>query len=393
MNIEDFEKSKKELEKIKKENNEKVLINEKKFRIVNVNQLENKTLITSLFSFFGYMGLFVAVAFLMKLFNINFIKNILTVFSYPGILLGSSFTIGIIATTLFYKKYNNKNRLKDFSKAKTQLQKLEEEIYYQIELEKANNRNKAIDKSIILLDENQSIWNKISNRYDLIDRDAPKNKDEANQKSDELSTIIEKQYDKLDLLATKKVLHERFWRVREKWARRVDNIIASAVVSISIFAFSNLQSLLFAGVTTPSLVAVFIPLIVGFIGSNIYLTKRNKDYKIVFNNLNNDLGENALLEDLCSAIDEKNEIESLIETQIKDISLSIFQLQEIRRYIDAHLIDTEKKSITVDNNFCNVSKIEKMRQDVEICTDSKEKVYTLAKRKNWLYVDNMKRPN
>lgn len=392
MKIEDFKKSKKELEKIKEQNNEKISINERKSRVVNFNQLENKALVTSAFSLFGYMGLFMTAAFLMKSFNINTIKNILTIFSYPGVLFGSSFAIGIIATIPFYKKYNNKNELKKFSKAKTQSQKLEEEIDYQIELEKANNRNKAIDESIILLDKNQSILNKISNKYYLIDKNAPKNKDEANQKSEELSTIIEKQYENLDLLATKKVLHERFWRVREKWSLRIRNIIASVIVSIFIFAFSNFQSLLFAGFNMPSLMATIIPFIVGFIGSNIYITKRNADYKMVFNNFNNKLGESALVEDLCSAIDEKEEIESLIENQIKDISLSTVQLQETRRYLEAYLIKEDTKSVVLDNNFSNVYENEK-RQDGENCINNKAKVYTLAKRKNWLYVDKVKRPN
>lgn len=392
MKIGDFKKSKKELEKIKEQNNEKISINERKSRVVNFNQLENKALVTSTFSIFGYMGLFMAAAFLMKSFNINVIKNILTIFSYPGVLLGSSFVIGIIATIPFYKKYNNKNKLKKFSNAKTQSQKLEEEIDYQIELEKANNRNKAIDESIILLDKNQSILNKISNKYDLIDKNAPKNKDEANQKSEELSTIIEKQYDKLDLLATKKVLHKRFWRVRNKWTRSIHSTFASIVVGIFIFAFSNFQSLLFAGGSISSFASVIIPFIVGIIGSNIYITKRNENYKMAFNNFNNKLGENALVEDLCSAIDEKEEIDSLIENQIKDISLSTVQLQETRRYLDSYLIEENKKSVTVNNNFYNAFEIEK-KQDAENCTNNKAKVYTLEKRKNWLYVDKDKRTN
>lgn len=392
MQIEDFKKSKKELEKIKEQNNEKISMNERKFRLVNYNQLETKALITCFFSIISYMVFFGTALFLMKLSSINIIKNILKVFSYPGILLGCSLMIGIPATTLFYKKYNNKNKLKEFFKAKTQLQKLEEEIDYQIELEKANNRNKAIDESIILLDKNQSILNKMSNRYDLIDRNAPKNKDEANQKSEELSSMIEKQYDKLDLLVTKKVLHERFWRVRNKWTRSINSTFASIVVGIFIFAFSNFQSLLFASGSISSFASAIVPFIVGIIGSNIYITKRNENYKMAFNNFNNKLGENALVEDLYSAIDEKEEIESLIENQIKDISLSTVQLQETRRYLDSYLIGENKKSVTVNNNFCNVSEIEK-KQAAENCTNNKAKVYTLAKRKNWLYVDKEKRTN
>ena len=206
MKIEDFEKSKKELEKIKEQNNEQILINDERTRMANVNQLEFKGLTALFFSLFGYFGLFITTAILINLLGVSVIANVLPVLGYPGVLLGGSLIIGTIAGTLFNKKFKAKDRLKAFSTAKTQSEKLEEEIHYQIELEKVNNRNKAIDNSIKLLDSNQSILDKVSSRYDLNDRNAPKSEDEAKLKLEELSTISNEQYDKLDLLTTQKVL-------------------------------------------------------------------------------------------------------------------------------------------------------------------------------------------
>ena len=117
----------------------------------------------------------------------------------------SSYVFGSLINSLISKKYKIKERYKAFSNAKTKVEKLEEEVHYKIELEKVKNRNKVINETIKLLESDQAIINKISSRYDLKDKNLPQTNDEAERKVNELSNVIKKQYDKLDILTTQNV--------------------------------------------------------------------------------------------------------------------------------------------------------------------------------------------
>ena len=79
------------------------------------------------------------------------------------------------------------------------------------------------------------------------------------------------------------------------------------------------------------------------------MIKRNKDHKKVFNNLNSQLGENALEEvykKFEGAYEEQQELARLIETQIRDISLAEVQLQEIKRCLDSFTTEEDEKEDT-----------------------------------------------
>ena len=179
MNQEEFEKSKNELEKEKEKNNELIAINDERSRMLKANSLEFKGETILFFSALAYMGFFLTTIILSNTPVASVISKALPGLSYPITLLGGSLAIGTIARTLFDKKFKTKERLKSFSKAKTQAEKLEEEVHYQIELEKANNRNKVIDETINILNSNQAMLNRISSRYDLKDKTAPQTKEEA----------------------------------------------------------------------------------------------------------------------------------------------------------------------------------------------------------------------
>ena len=179
MNNIEFEKTKKELEESKKQNNEQIAISDERTRMSKVNSLEYKGGITLFFSMLAYMVLLLTSLGLTELLGVSVITNIFPGFTYPIALIGGSIGIGTIGRVLFDKKFQVKERLKLFSTAKTQAEKLEEEVYYQIELVKANNRNKAIDESLKVLNSNQTMFSRIFSRYDLIDKTAPHSKEEA----------------------------------------------------------------------------------------------------------------------------------------------------------------------------------------------------------------------
>lgn len=373
MNLEEFEKTKKELEKSKEQNNEQIMISDERTRMSKVNSLEYKGGTTLFFSMLAYTVLLLTSLGLTKSLGTGVITNVFPGFTYPVALIGGSLGIGTIARTLFDKKFQTKERLKQFSTAKTQAEKLEEEIHYQIELEKANNRNRAIDETIKVLNSNQTMLSRISSRYDLSDRTAPQTKEEAEEKAKELSTIIKEQYDKLDILTTQKVLHDRFWRLRQKFQRKTDTMMTSMISGLFTMAFGSFPTMVIKDIMPSSsvlgtLAVPLAPLVAGVVGGSAYMIKRNKDHKKVFDNLNAQLGENALEENLDkrfeSAYEEQQEIERLIETQIRDISLAEFQLQENKRCLDTFMTEEDKKKEILFKDYPPLHITEETRQAV-----------------------------
>lgn len=373
MNNVEFEKTKKELEEIKKQNDEQIAISDERTRMSKVNSLEYKGGTTLFFSALAYFGFFFTAAILSNTPVAGVITNVLPGLSYPITLLGGSLAIGTITRTLFDKKFETKKRLKAFSTAKTQVEKLEEEIHYQIELEKANNRNRAVDETISVLNSNQAMLNRISSRYNLNDRTAPQTKEEAEKKVEELSAIIKEQYDKLDILSTQKVLHDRFWKVRQKFQRRTNTMLVPMMSGMFTMFFTAFPTIMIKdimpnGSLLASLSVPIVPLVAGIVGGSAYILKRNKDQKKVFNNLNAQLGENSLEENLDktyeSAFEEQKEIEALLENQIRDISVAEVQLQENKRYLDTFTTEEEKKQDVLFKDFPQLHITEETKKDV-----------------------------
>lgn len=144
MNKEYFDKSKAELKTEKEKNNKQLIISGERNRVVSANKFEYKFGVTSLFSMGAYALLMILSAILISSLGASVITNILPGISYPTVILGSSLIMGTIGRILFDKKNKIKEKLKSLSVAKTEIEKLEEEVNYQIEIEKLKNRNKVI---------------------------------------------------------------------------------------------------------------------------------------------------------------------------------------------------------------------------------------------------------
>ena len=302
MNIEDLKKTKEELEQEKHENDKKIGLCDERTRMAKVNALEYKAGTTLAFSMMGgYLPLFLISTTLINHVGVTAFTNVIPAFSFPAIMVGGSLGVGTLIRTLMDKKYQTKERLKAFSTAKTQTEKLEEEIHYQIELEKANNRNLVIDQAINVLNSNESMLRKISSKYEISDKSISKNKEEARKRIEELSTLIKEQYDKLDILSTEKVLHDRFWRIRSKFQKGTDMSMAAGISGLFTMFFTGFPLIMVNDAITyssvfSSLATTFTPFVAGIVGACGYMAKRNKNHKKVFDNLNSQLGENALPE-------------------------------------------------------------------------------------------------
>ena len=333
-----FERIKSELEKEKEQNNEQILINSKRAKLSQLNQFELKAQLTFAFSMFGFVGVFAVGMFLTKIFGSIAITNIIPAEIFPVISVGGSLAIGTIINKMVYKKQKIKERFKAFSTSKTQTDKLEELVYYQTELQKKHNRNKVIDEAINVLNSNQSVLSKISIRYDLIDRNSPKTEEEAKQSITKLSSFVKERYEQLDLLTTKEFLNNSFGKVNpDIIATFLSLMVGMMMVSFvtSLIPTWMLKDVIMNGSLyfNVSQLVVFGPII----GTGMYMIKRIKDHKKVFNKLNVQLENNVLIDKLDKSID----------TQIRELSVALVQLKEQEKILETII---EDKSKTNANN-------------------------------------------
>lgn len=209
MKTEDLKKTSEELQEEIKKNNEQIAISDERTRMANVNQFEYKALTTLGFSMTPYLGLIILSAALTNNGAMASITSAILTESLPLIIVISSLDVGTIGRKILEWKFKTKERIKVFTKAKSQSEKFQEEVKYAVELEKAKNRNKAIQQTMDSLNSNQSILNSLSSRYDISDNTLPQTRKESQKRVEELSTL----------------LNEKFWKVRTKGQKVMDIMI------------------------------------------------------------------------------------------------------------------------------------------------------------------------
>lgn len=284
----DLEKIREELKKQKEQNDNNILLYDERTRMAQVSQFKSKAEHTLAFSTISYFALLSASAVLINKIGADTFTSIIPAVSYSPILALGSVSIGSIIKGVMDKKFKTKERFKAFSTAKTQAEKLEEEIYYQIELEKTENRNKVIDETISILNSKEIMLWKRSVNYDINVKDL--SEEEMRKAIDDLSEYIKTQYSKLDLLTAQKILHDRFRDTRATEYKIGDMIVAtgsSIIVPGFLSVFPNLllkDNMFTYGSTSLALVASFTPLIAGVAGVSIYKAKEVKIIKKLFKN-------------------------------------------------------------------------------------------------------------
>ncbi len=336
MKTEEFNKTNEELNKeiIRniKINNE----NDERKRMAYVNQFDFKVLETLIFSSLPYLAIIIISCILEKCGVMSSITKFIPAESFPFLTIGGSVCIGTICRKMLEFKAKTKERLKAFTNAKTESEKVQEEVKYTIELEKVKNRNKAIRLAMDSLSKNQSILDSLASKYVINDKSLPQDEEEAKKRIEDLSKILKDKYKELDILTTQKVLHEKFWKVRTK-SQKVIDIIVSAVLSGAFAMFFTEMPLIIVRdyIASLNLISVFAPLIIAAAGVTGYMIKRNKDYMRVFNILNKDLGENALPHSIKDVYEENQDINSKIKNIINEISVVESQLQEQKRAMES----------------------------------------------------------
>lgn len=373
MKIEDFKKSREELQEEINKNKSQLYINAERAKAASINQLDNKLLLTFACALIPYVAITIVFVILVKVLGASTIANILPPFISQIIFTGVPLGIGALRSKLIFKKQKIKERLKSFSKAKTETEKIEEEIYNQIELEKLNNRNKINIQAINSLDYNESILQFVSDKYNIEEKNQSSNKEETEQKLNVLSTIIEKEYNELDILSTKKTLNTHFSEIRDNYEKVTAILYACMTAGLMTMAVTFTPLFMLREVYTYSslftnLLHALAPLAVGILGACGYRIKRNKDSEKAFDNLNSTLGENQLPKNTKDIHKETKEYKRIIEDKINHISDLKVKFQETKRNLETFMTEEEiarkKRSEILSKPLSDIKITEETKKDI-----------------------------
>lgn len=369
MNKENLEKIKNKLQEQYNINLNKEKINSARSRLLKINSKEEILLKIVCMSSMIYMLIVLSLLFV---FNnpivLSAITNVIPVHGIPFVMMAVSSTLGTTIIKSFYKKNKLKEKIELFSDAKTDEQRLKEEISYQIESEKIKNKNLAIKKTMENLDSKQLILDKISQNYEI------NKKDISEEELYKMYGSLQQNYKELDDITTKKVLFERFCGVNNKAYRILNMMLNFSMVGVfPMMLVATPIIMLSVSFPNPSLIstltAVFGSFIAGNVMNGILYVKKNKIYKNVFNKYYKEIEINFN--------EEENEYsEQLIEQKINDISINEAKFLELKSEKDFEIQEGFKK-VSV-----NKETIKNIKEHPELYTES-----PLRTRMGNLYTD------
>ena len=329
---------------IKKETNKKTMDNlSEKIKMSLINQLDLKM---------GILLAFSSIFFLISSFTFLFassaglVINSLSVGSVATLLIGTTFGTGAIINKIVNKKYQIKERIKKFSKAKTEQEKLEEEIRYQKEDDKFNSKNNLTDKTITDLETNSKILNKVSNNYYLVNKDESKSKEMLENDINNINDKIKRQKNELDELTTKKVLCDVLFCTKTGELF----VIFIVLVFTTCSMYLGLSFFLASKITNTVITELFLLPIgsISLLASSIYgylMNKKNSNLKAIFNKINSELSDTTLTDELSNSSEklykETEKIKSLINLKTEELSASQILLLEKKQILE-NLSSNEK---------------------------------------------------
>lgn len=314
--------------------------NDEKARMANANLWETKLFNTFAFSIFPY---FVGMILLIT-FSGGLLSHL--------IVLASSLVIGSAMNYGLNRKYKVKERLQAFSNATTEVEKLLEQEKYEIEVGKGKSKNQVLMKVKQGIELKQSMIHTLSNQYDILEKTAPKTREEAQSLIEEYTKKLEKNYEELDVLSTQKHLHDKFWSMRDSIEMEIRLSMSGIMGGIMTMLLTLLPIAKF--ITTPSL--IFAPLLIGIIGTVGYNIKRNKRHLQVFQQINETLNDNALSEKLTDSNEERKILELGLETKLEELSVLKANLEEQKQFLLSY---KEEQAIETSQEKSNEKTLEK----------------------------------
>lgn len=327
MSLNDSEKLKRKLQDEYNRNVVKISELHEKIKIIKANSWDAKVTRAFSFSMFPWV---LTIALMPVMIKLNIPLNIIQ----PSC-VGVSILIGIIGEEVYTRKSKYREKLREFSESKTQRERIEEATKYEIEQEKLRSINKVLGKDCDYLSEN---YNKIKEYVD------ESTLEEISDNMDSINTVLQKKQLEANIMTTKNVLIEKFWRVIDKFYRFADILSAGLIGVFTFMAFCNmpiigLNLLENMGLQT-SLFSLLAPALIGGLAGSCYCFKKEKDHEFVFKNMNDQLGHDAISS--LSEYEDNKDLESIT----KEIALIHLKLELEKQKLD-YIAKTSSESETV----------------------------------------------
>lgn len=347
MDIKDLEQIRKQLEEEYNKNCSKINDLNEKIRVIGTNSFETKAGFAILFSILAWIAAILLIPTIIKsgITSLNLVKLLC---------VGIPALIGIISEELFTRKLKCRDRLRKFSKSKTQKEKIEESTRYEIEKEKLESLNAVLRKGYDEISANENMIISLSENYNITKKvDDSKTVEETTTNIKNINAILEKQQHDINIATTKCVLKEKFLDVRDKFGKFFNIpmfgmegsmfcMIIYYTPMIYMKNFQNIQS-------QANLIEALAPFVLGGLAYGGYCIKRKRDYTFVFKTLNKELGDNAISEFIDYEADKQ--IDKDLENIIRDTSVVKVQLEtEKQKLKNIISISNSKELMKSENN-------------------------------------------
>lgn len=364
------------LEKEIEKNNELININDEKMRLAKINRFEELLTSSIGFAVLAYFGIVGVCEYLVINDSVGALSNIMSISEYfltTAAAMATSLGLGALVTKVIVGKQKLKERFKTFSDAKTEAEKLEEQVKYEIELEKAKNRNKAIKKMMEAQEKNRRFLEIMTSKYEIKDKETPQSREECEKNIQAILEALEINFEKLNKLTYKKVLEETTSAVRDKISARLDvgrNSLITGAVTMLLF---DIPIIFTHGlITDASMMAIYmcvsLPFVISAGVAGAFTTKWNRDRKKMFKNLNENLGDDKLSEELNFDDYKLDTLEKDIDCVMATIEKLGVRLQTQLGFLDSFLTEDEQ----TDNYDSHKSKMIEDKIEREISDEELE---------------------
>lgn len=331
MSIENIKKIKQELKQEYNKNQEKINILDEKIKTINANNFETKAMLALAFSFLSWFAFMLSISTIIKYIPVNLIQSLIT---------GTSILIGITVEKISIRKAKCRERLRKFSTAKKQKELIEESTRYEIEKEKIISLNKIIEKCYEKLSENEENICFLSENYTITEKDTNnKTVEEITTNIENKNNILIKQQQDINVITTKCVLANKFWRVRDKAQRFNDMFLSICFGGAGCMFTYNMPIIRNPQLFQASSFSIYIPLVIGGLVGGIYVSKRKKTHSAIFNQLNKELKDNAISK--FRDYEEDKQFEKDLENLITNVSETLLELEAQKIQLPHNILDEE----------------------------------------------------
>lgn len=363
-------RTKKELEKEYSLNSKEIRKLKEKIKILNSNLIEGKFYLFAMGTAVSLpilMFLSIFIAYISPSILVSIIGT--NTFNIIRFLFAGSFVLGFVEERIISKI--NHRKLNRFSNAKSDEQKREEILGYQLEKQKLEDKNMAISKAYDFASD-------LETKVDVCNVDfgnSKMSKEEQGNNNKELRNNINNKERELEISSTQLFLNENFVMLRSKLGK-IATIGIPVGVGLLSYLFVSAGSLIINPLLLTNPAFNTIGLIGGGIGaitSIIPTYFRNKQNRRLFNKINNKLGENKLPQNTDNDIIEKRKIVSKGDKIIEELATAHLIYQDSTRELE-RMQKEEFINKGVESDY-KKEKVEEVCQIIEELMDNNEGIY------------------